>query len=177
MVTAVTMWPIYLVCYQKYIISICISIHYVDIASLFIPLRSHGHNCDRDRLSVDIRPRRGDALRFAGRKPKGNREKDGTFLSFAYTQIIVLLYANDCATILKLKRFSKRWTMYTRFITPLVIVTVPSIEPHSMVFTLGKAWLFSRLIMSFVTETCNSSQKWGGLQLFYGLLASNRQNI
>jgi hypothetical protein len=41
-------------------------------------------------------------------EPMGNREKDGTFLSFAYTQIIVLLYANDCATILKLKRFSKR---------------------------------------------------------------------
>ena len=39
---------------------------------------------------------------------KVRREKDGTFLSFAYTQIIVLLYANDCATILKLKRFSKR---------------------------------------------------------------------
>ena len=74
----------------------------------FIRLRSHGHSCDRDRLSVDIRPRRGETLRLIGKKPMGNREKDGTFLLFAYTQMIVCLYANDCATILKLKRFSKR---------------------------------------------------------------------
>ena len=74
----------------------------------FIPLRSHGHSCDRDRLSVDIRPRRGGTLRLIGKKPMGNREKDGTFLFFAYIQTIACLYANDCATILKLKRFSKR---------------------------------------------------------------------
>ena len=50
----------------------------------------------------------GETLRLIGKKPMGNREKDGTFLLFAYTQMIVCLYANDCATILKLKRFSKR---------------------------------------------------------------------
>ncbi len=50
----------------------------------------------------------GETLRFAGRKPKGNREKNGTFLSFAYTQMIVCLYANYRSSILKLKRISKR---------------------------------------------------------------------
>ena len=38
----------------------------------------------------------------------GNREKDGTFLLFAYTQMIVCLYANDCAAIRNLKRITKR---------------------------------------------------------------------
>ena len=60
----------------------------------FIPLRSHGHSCDRDRLSVDIRPRRGETLRLIGKKPMGNREKDGTFLLCAYTQTTVRLYSN-----------------------------------------------------------------------------------
>ena len=50
----------------------------------------------------------GETLRFAGRKPKGNREKNGTFLSFAYTQMMVCLYANYRSSILKLKRISKR---------------------------------------------------------------------
>ena len=37
-------------------------------------------------------------------EPMGNREKDGTFLLFAYTQMIVCLYANDCATVPNFKR-------------------------------------------------------------------------
>ena len=49
----------------------------------------------------------GEALGIAGEKPKSNREKDGTFLSFAYTQMIVCLYANDCAPIRNLIRISK----------------------------------------------------------------------
>ena len=32
-------------------------------------------------------------------------------------------------------------------------------------------------IVSFVTKCCNSSQKWGGLQLFYGFSVSYWQNI
>ena len=32
-------------------------------------------------------------------------------------------------------------------------------------------------IVPFVTKSCNSSQKWGGLQLFYACVASNWQNI
>ena len=39
---------------------------------------------------------------------KVRREKARIKLSLAYTQTIACLYANDCATILKLKRFSKR---------------------------------------------------------------------
>ena len=89
----------------------------------------------------------GETLRFAGKKPMGNRERNGTFLLFAYTQTIVRLYPNECATILKLKRFSKRWTMFTRFITPLVFVTVPSIR-HKFVQIIPEIW---RIPQQFVT--------------------------
>ena len=44
-------------------------------------------------------------------KPMGNRERNGTFLLFAYTQMIVCLQANDCAPVRKFKRISKQRTI------------------------------------------------------------------
>ena len=74
----------------------------------FLPLRLQGYSCNRNRFCCRILGLAGETLRFAGRKPKGNREKNGTFLSLAYTQMIVCLYANYRSSILKLKRISKR---------------------------------------------------------------------
>ena len=45
---------------------------------------------------------------LAGVKAKGKRGRAVTLLSFAYTQTIVRLYANDCSTILKSKRTPAR---------------------------------------------------------------------
>ena len=41
---------------------------------------------------------------LAGVKAKGKRDRTVTLLSFAYTQTIVRLYANNCSTIPNLKR-------------------------------------------------------------------------
>ncbi|MBE6267065.1 MAG: hypothetical protein E7102_11485 [Prevotella ruminicola] len=49
-----------------------------------------------------------------------SREKVRSKLSCAYTQTIVRLYPNNHSLILKLKRFSKRGTMYTRLIISFV---------------------------------------------------------
>lgn len=68
--------------------------------------RSHGHSCDHDRLSIIFRvcgASQGGILRLIGEKPMGKREEDGSKSSCAYTQTIVRLYANDCATIPDLK--------------------------------------------------------------------------
>ena len=46
----------------------------------------------------------GEVLRLSGENTKGKRGRDGISPSFAYTQTIVRLYANDCAPIPKLKR-------------------------------------------------------------------------
>jgi len=47
---------------------------------------------------------------LAGVKAKGKRGRTVNELSFAYTQTIVRLYANDCSTILKSKRTPARAT-------------------------------------------------------------------
>ncbi len=41
---------------------------------------------------------------LAGAKAKGNRDRTIRLSSFAYTQTIVRLYANNCSTIPNLKR-------------------------------------------------------------------------
>ena len=75
--------------------------YYIDIALLFHTLRSHGHSCDHvtnaNAEAVHI-------VSLAGVKAKGKRGKIVTLLSFAHTQTIVCLYANDCSAILKSKR-------------------------------------------------------------------------
>jgi hypothetical protein len=53
----------------------------------------------------------GKSLRGIRRKPKGNKEKDGTSIAFAYTQKIVRLYAKDRVPI------HKRLCAYTQIKT------------------------------------------------------------
>ena len=79
--------------------------YYTDIALLFHTLRSHGHNCDH---VTNANAEAVHRVSLAGVKAKGKRGRTVTLLSFAYTQTIVCLYANDCSAILKSKRTPAR---------------------------------------------------------------------
>ena len=76
----------------------------------FFRINGHGHSCDRDRFAQGkkiLRLARGNT-RARREKTKDCREKNGIFLSYAYTQTIVRLYANDRVTIPDLKRIIEK---------------------------------------------------------------------
>jgi len=77
-----------------------------------------------------------------------SREKVRSKLSCAYTQTIVRLYPNNHSLILKLKRFSKRGTMYTRLIISFV-------TNRAIAFEL---WMKSPMPMVTFTKTFDVSR-------------------
>ena len=71
------------------------------------------HNCHKRIKSILLyKALQGEALRLAGEKPKGNRERVGTFPSFAYTQTAVRLYPNNRSPIPKFKRIQNLSSSY-----------------------------------------------------------------
>ena len=61
---------------------------------------------------------------LAGVKAKGKRGRTVNELSFAYTQTIVRLYANDCSTILKSKRTPAQATTQFAITQAMVALTI-----------------------------------------------------
>jgi len=72
---------------------------------------------------------KGKERRLAGEESKGNRDRTPTFLSFAYTQTIICLYANDHSPIRKrscaytqIETFSNSKRCYPDGTAPLVLM-------------------------------------------------------
>ena len=73
------------------------------------PQRSHGHSCDHVTICCQLLQYKtydigGHYHITYGVKPSGIRDESADFSSFAYTQTIVRLYANNLSPIPKLKR-------------------------------------------------------------------------
>ena len=79
--------------------------HYKETHPFYSSLRGYGYNCNRNLFALKVRVCKGEGIILAGEDTKGKRERIPIFLSIAYTQTTVRLYANGRVTILKSKRF------------------------------------------------------------------------